>query len=213
MNEKLSKDNVEISKNINKYDNLTKEIKELLTKYKGKPNLEPFYSKLDLEYKNNINKNEQMIISIQEKCQSIGIDILDEEDIKNNNYQRKDTLLQSIHIGRGKLMDRKNMLDQREKDLKEAQVIATQIKDVAQNINQKVHKDTEAFDVIEENVNILDKNVDNAVKDLKDVRDMQGNRRNKMCILSIIILIIVISFLCLLIGLYWENIKKIFNKN
>ena len=212
MNEKLSKDNVEISKNINKYDNLTKEITELLTQYREKPNLEPFYSKLNIEYKNNTNKIEQMIISIQEKCQSIGINILDEEDIKNNNYQRKDTLLQSIQIGRGKLMDRKNMLDQREKDLKEAQVIATQIKDVAQNINQKVHQDQVAFDEIEENVNIIDENIDNAVKDLKDVQNMQGNRRKKMCILSIIVLIFVISFLCLMVGLYWENIKKIFTK-
>ena len=213
VNEQLSKDNYEISKNINKYDEISKEINDILTKNKEKPNLEPFYSKLNLEYKNNKIQSEKMIITIQEKIQSIGLDILNEEEIKNNNnFKRNDTLMKSIQIGKGELIGRKNMLEQRKKDLLEAQEIASHIKDVSKNINEKVNKDQEAFDAIEENVNILDNNTDGALNNLKEIQKMQKDRRKKLCIIWILIVVVVVTFIIVIIALYWENIKQIFKK-
>ena len=213
VNEQLSKDNYEISKNINKYDEISKEINDILTKNKEKPNLEPFYSKLNLEYKNNKIQSEKMIITILEKIQSIGLDILNEEEIKNNNnFKRNDTLMKSIQIGKGELIDRKNMLEQRKKDLLEAQEIASHIKDVSKNINEKVNKDQEAFDAIEENVNILDNNTDGALNDLKEIQKMQKDRRKKLCIIWILIIVVVATFIIVIIALYWEKIRQIFKK-
>ena len=153
-----------------------------------------------------------MSIKIQEQFQSKGVNILDEEEIKKIDiYQRKDSLMQSVQIGKGKLIDRQKMLDQRDKDLKEAQIVAAEIKDAAVNINVNLQKQGEALEVVNDNVDDASNNIDKAFNDIKDIKGMQDNRGKKICYLWLLIIFVVLSLFGVLIALFWEKIKGIFS--
>ena len=211
--EELSSQNAEISRNINKFDKLSKEISNILKEnYENQQHLEPFYSKLNSEYKNNNENYKKMIIEIERKCQSVGIEILDDTENKKNNFQRQDSMFESIQIGTGKLMDRKKLLEERDKELREAQIVAAQIKDVAQDMNKKVQQDNEAFDQIDDNVNQMETNVDSAVKNIQDIRNMQKTHGKRLCCICWMIIFVVFSLVAVIVGLFWDSIKKLINK-
>ena len=147
-----------------------------------------------------------MIISIERKCQNLGIN-LDEEE-KNQNFKRNDTLTESIQIGTGKLMDRKKMLEERDQELRKAQEVAAQIKDVAIDMNQKVQKDNEAFDAIEENVDVMSGNIDSAVKDIKEIQESQKDRGKCICKISIFIILVVVVLGLIVFGLLYDKLFK-----
>ena len=198
--------NMEITRNLNKYDNLKKEIEKILNENKNNPKLEPYYSKLNKEFKSNDENYKNMIISIERKCQNLGIN-LDEEE-KNQNFKRNDTLTESIQIGTGKLMDRKKMLEERDQELRKAQEVAAQIKDVAIDMNQKVQKDNEAFDAIEENVDVMSGNIDSAVKDIKEIQESQKDRGKCICKISIFIILVVVVLGLIVFGLLYDKLFK-----
>ena len=198
--------NMEITRNLNKYDNLKKEIEKILNENKNNSKLEPYYSKLNKEFKNNDENYKNMIISIERKCQNLGIN-LDEEE-KNQNFKRNDTLTESIQIGTGKLMDRKKMLEERDQELRKAQEVAAQIKDVAIDMNQKVQKDNEAFDAIEENVDVMSGNIDSAVKDIKEIQESQKDRGKCICKISIFIILVVVVLGLIVFGLIYDKLFK-----
>lgn len=198
--------NMEITRNLNKYDNLKKEIEKILNENKNNSKLEPYYSKLNKEFKNNDENYKNMIISIETKCQNLGIN-LDEEE-KNQNFKRNDTLTESIQIGTGKLMDRKKMLEERDQELRKAQEVAAQIKDVAIDMNQKVQKDNEAFDAIEENVDVMSGNIDSAVKDIKEIQESQKDRGKCICKISIFIILVVVVLGLIVFGLLYDKLFK-----
>ena len=198
--------NMEITRNLNKYDNLKKEIEKILNVNKNNSKLEPYYSKLNKEFKNNDENYKNMIISIERKCQNLGIN-LDEEE-KNQNFKRNDTLTESIQIGTGKLMDRKKMLEERDQELRKAQEVAAQIKDVAIDMNQKVQKDNEAFDAIEENVDVMSGNIDSAVKDIKEIQESQKDRGKCICKISIFIILVVVVLGLIVFGLLYDKLFK-----
>lgn len=198
--------NMEITRNLNKYDNLKKEIEKILNENKNNSKLEPYYSKLNKEFKNNDENYKNMIISIERKCQNLGIN-LDEEE-KNQNFKRNDTLTESIQIGTGKLMDRKKMLEERDQELRKAQEVAAQIKDVAIDMNQKVQKDNEAFDAIEENVDVMSGNIDSAVKDIKEIQESQKDRGKCICKISIFIILVVVVLGLIVFGLLYDKLFK-----
>ena len=202
----------QISKTLNRFDILSKEINQILIKYKDNKNLGTYYSKLEQEFNNNKSQYEEMSIKIQEQFQSKGVNILDEEEIKKiDNYQRKDSLMQSVQIGKGKLIDRQKMLDQRDKDLKEAQIVAAEIKDAAVNINVNLQKQGEALEVVNDNADDASNNIDKAFNDIKDIKGMQVNRGKKICNLWLLIIFVVLSLFGVLIALFWEKIKGIFS--
>ena len=198
--------NMEITRNLNKYDNLKKEIEKIINENKNNSKLEPYYSKLNKEFKNNDENYKNMIISIERKCQNLGIN-LDEEE-KNQNFKRNDTLTESIQIGTGKLMDRKKMLEERDQELRKAQEVAAQIKDVAIDMNQKVQKDNEAFDAIEENVDVMSGNIDSAVKDIKEIQESQKDRGKCICKISIFIILVVVVLGLIVFALLYDKIFK-----
>lgn len=198
--------NMEITRNLNKYDNLKKEIEKILNENKNNSKLEPYYSKLNKEFKNNDENYKNMIISIERKCQNLGIN-LDEEE-KNQNFKRNDTLTESIQIGTGKLMDRKKMLEERDQELRKAQEVAAQIKDVAIDMNQKVQKDNEAFDAIEENVDVMSGNIDSAVKDIREIQESQKDRGKCICKISIFIILVVVVLGLIVFGLLYDKLFK-----
>ena len=198
--------NMEITRNLNKYDNLKKEIEKILNENKNNSKLEPYYSKLNKEFKSNDENYKNMIISIERKCQNLGIN-LDEEE-KNQNFKRNDTLTESIQIGTGKLMDRKKMLEERDQELRKAQEVAAQIKDVAIDMNQKVQKDNEAFDAIEENVDVMSGNIDSAVKDIKEIQESQKDRGKCICKISIFIILVVVVLGLIVFALLYDKIFK-----
>lgn len=198
--------NMEITRNLNKYDNLKKEIEKILNENKNNSKLEPYYSKLNKEFKSNDENYKNMIISIERKCQNLGIN-LDEEE-KNQNFKRNDTLTESIQIGTGKLMDRKKMLEERDQELRKAQEVAAQIKDVAIDMNQKVQKDNEAFDAIEENVDVMSGNIDSAVKDIKEIQESQKDRGKCICKISIFIILVVVVLGLIVFGLLYDKLFK-----
>ena len=198
--------NMEITRNLNKYDNLKKEIEKILNENKNNSKLEPYYSKLSKEFKSNDENYKNMIISIERKCQNLGIN-LDEEE-KNQNFKRNDTLTESIQIGTGKLMDRKKMLEERDQELRKAQEVAAQIKDVAIDMNQKVQKDNEAFDAIEENVDVMSGNIDSAVKDIKEIQESQKDRGKCICKISIFIILVVVVLGLIVFGLLYDKLFK-----
>ena len=198
--------NMEITRNLNKYDNLKKEIEKIINENKNNPKLEPYYSKLNKEFKSNDENYKNMIISIERKCQNLGIN-LDEEE-KNQNFKRNDTLTESIQIGTGKLMDRKKMLEERDQELRKAQEVAAQIKDVAIDMNQKVQKDNEAFDAIEENVDVMSGNIDSAVKDIKEIQESQKDRGKCICKISVFIILVVVALGLIVFALLYDKIFK-----
>lgn len=198
--------NMEITRNLNKYDNLKKEIEKILNENKNNSKLEPYYSKLNKEFKSNDENYKNMIISIERKCQNLGIN-LDEEE-KNQNFKRNDTLTESIQIGTGKLMDRKKMLEERDQELRKAQEVAAQIKDVAIDMNQKVQKDNEAFDAIEENVDVMSGNIDSAVKDIREIQESQKDRGKCICKISIFIILVVVVLGLIVFGLLYDKLFK-----
>ena len=198
--------NMEITRNLNKYDNLKKEIEKILNENKNNSKLEPYYSKLNKEFKSNDENYKNMIISIETKCQNLGIN-LDEEE-KNQNFKRNDTLTESIQIGTGKLMDRKKMLEERDQELRKAQEVAAQIKDVAIDMNQKVQKDNEAFDAIEENVDVMSGNIDSAVKDIREIQESQKDRGKCICKISIFIILVVVVLGLIVFGLLYDKLFK-----
>ena len=198
--------NMEITRNLNKYDNLKKEIEKILNENRNNSKLEPYYSKLSKEFKSNDENYKNMIISIERKCQNLGIN-LDEEE-KNQNFKRNDTLTESIQIGTGKLMDRKKMLEERDQELRKAQEVAAQIKDVAIDMNQKVQKDNEAFDAIEENVDVMSGNIDSAVKDIKEIQESQKDRGKCICKISIFIILVVVVLGLIVFGLLYDKLFK-----
>jgi methyl-accepting chemotaxis protein len=198
--------NMEITRNLNKYDNLKKEIEKILNENRNNSKLEPYYSKLSKEFKSNDENYKNMIISIERKCQNLGIN-LDEEE-KNQNFKRNDTLTESIQIGTGKLIDRKKMLEERDQELRKAQEVAAQIKDVAIDMNQKVQKDNEAFDAIEENVDVMTDNIDSAVKDIKEIQESQKDRGKCICKISVFIILVVVALGLIVYALIYDKIKK-----
>lgn len=201
--QKYAEKNSNIRLTINNYTSLKTEIENLLKKYSSNKKASEVYKKLKTEFTNSKDECMKFITEIIQKCQNFGFDIESEEK-EPQTRQRQDSILKQQVIV-GKLEDNKKFLEQRNKELKEAQVISSEIKHMAIQMNEQVKKDDENFDIIDKNVDDVEENIAKALSNLKQISKNQKKHRKQLLYLFIAIFVVIIICILLLYFMIWRH--------
>ena len=195
-NQKYSAKSSSIRININNYTSLKSEIENLLKKYAKNKKVSELYKKLKTEFTQSKDECMKFITEILEKCQKFGFDIENEQKAPETGEKQEPIMEQKVSVG--KLEDRKQFLELRNKELKDSLVIASEIKEMAIQMNEQVKKDDENFDIIDKNVDDVEENIAKALSNLKQISKNQKQERKKLFYLFGAILIFIIICIILL---------------
>ena len=126
--------------------------------------------------------------------------------IINENQQNK--LMTQLKIKN--IQKNSEALKIRRENLTDIQIIATQIKDLTNDMKIRVNNDDEAFKNIEDKVIEVNENVDRGFKDIKEIqKGMKENNKKVCCVIFLIIFVVVI--LCVVIyALYSDFFYNLF---
>ena len=185
--------------------NYTKNKKELLIDLENIKIEEIIYEDLKqklLSLKEKIKKKledkklEKMIIDLEENFNAIENDNNEQNNSSIINENQQNKLMTQLKI---KNIEKNSVaLKIRRENLTDIQIIATQIKDLTNDMKIRVNNDEEAFKNIEDKVIEVNENVDRGFKDIKEIqKGMKENNKKVCCVIFLIIFVVVI--LCVVI--------------
>ena len=185
--------------------NYTKNKKELLIDLENIKIEEIIYEDLKqklLSLKEKIKKKledkklEKMIIDLEENFNAIENDNNEQNNSSIINENQQNKLMNQLKIKN--IEKNSEALKIRRENLTDIQIIATQIKDLTNDMKIRVNNDEEAFKNIEDKVIEVNENVDRGFKDIKEIqKGMKENNKKVCCVIFLIIFVVVI--LCVVI--------------
>jgi t-SNARE complex subunit (syntaxin) len=197
--------------------NYTKNKKELLIDLENIKIEEIIYEDLKqklLSLKEKIKKKledkklEKMIIDLEENFNAIENDNNEQNNSSIINENQQNKLMTQLKIKN--IQKNSEALKIRRENLTDIQIIATQIKDLTNDMKIRVNNDDEAFKNIEDKVIEVNENVDRGFKDIKEIqKGMKENNKKVCCVIFLIIFVVVI--LCVVIyALYSDFFYNLF---
>ena len=180
--------------------NYTKNKKELLIDLENIKIEEIIYEDLKqklLSLKEKIKKKledkklEKMIIDLEENFNAIENDNNEQNNSSIINENQQNKLMTQLKIKN--IQKNSEALKIRRENLTDIQIIATQIKDLTNDMKIRVNNDDEAFKNIEDKVIEVNENVDRGFKDIKEIqKGMKENNKKVCCVIFLIIFVVVI---------------------
>ena len=197
--------------------NYTKNKKELLIDLENIKIEEIIYEDLKqklLSLKEKIKKKledkklEKMIIDLEENFNAIENNNNEQNNSSIINENQQNKLMTQLKIKN--IQKNSEALKIRRENLTDIQIIATQIKDLTNDMKIRVNNDDEAFKNIEDKVIEVNENVDRGFKDIKEIqKGMKENNKKVCCVIFLIIFVVVI--LCVVIyALYSDFFYNLF---
>ena len=197
--------------------NYTKNKKELLIDLENIKIEEIIYEDLkqkSLSLKEKIKKKledkkfEKMLIDLEENFNAIENDNNEQNNSSIINENQQNKLMTQLKIKN--IQKNSEALKIRRENLTDIQIIATQIKDLTNDMKIRVNNDDEAFKNIEDKVIEVNENVDRGFKDIKEIqKGMKENNKKVCCVIFLIIFVVVI--LCVVIyALYSDFFYNLF---
>ena len=180
--------------------NYTKNKKELLIDLENIKIEEIIYEDLKqklLSLKEKIKKKledkklEKMIIDLEENFNAIENDNNEQNNSSIINENQQNKLMTQLKIKN--IQKNSEALKIRRENLTDIQIIATQIKDLTNDMKIRVNNDDEAFKNIEDKVIEVNENVDRGFKDVKEIqKGMKENNKKVCCVIFLIVFVVVI---------------------
>ena len=180
--------------------NYTKNKKELLIDLENIKIEEIIYEDLkqkSLSLKEKIKKKledkkfEKMLIDLEENFNAIENDNNEQNNSSIINENQQNKLMTQLKIKN--IQKNSEALKIRRENLTDIQIIATQIKDLTNDMKIRVNNDDEAFKNIEDKVIEVNENVDRGFKDIKEIqKGMKENNKKVCCVIFLIIFVVVI---------------------
>ena len=118
-----------------------------------------------------------------------------EEEDDNEIPQQQEVILD--------LMNNKEVLEQRRKELEGIHKTAAILKDTTDQMAQNVHKQGEQLEIIENQVQDAKDNAINAKKEITDADEMSKGNSKKLCCFISIILITISVIVAIILSLYF----------
>ena len=139
------------------------------------------------------------IKAIKEKTQSFELNI----EMNKNNEEEDDNEIPQQQEVILDLMNNKEVLEQRRKELEGIHKTAALLKDTTDQMAQNVHKQGEQLEIIENQVQDAKDNAINAKKEITDADEMSKGNSKKLCCFISIILITISVIVAIILSLYF----------
>ena len=139
------------------------------------------------------------IKAIKEKTQSFELNI----EMNKNNEEEDDNEIPQQQEVILDLMNNKEVLEQRRKELEGIHKTAAILKDTTDQMAQNVHKQGEQLEIIENQVQDAKDNAINAKKEITDADEMSKGNSKKLCCFISIILITISVIVAIILSLYF----------
>ena len=186
------KEGQKIKSNIKKFEKTLKELTNNVQNSKDNGTAsQNTISKIDEELKKINQKEVGMIKAIREKIENYAS--FDENDNNNNQEENDDQEEQKQELVLD-LMNNKEILEQRRKELQDIHKTSAMIKDTTEQMKQDLYKQGEILTNVEDNVFKTDENVEDAGKEiLKANEHSKGNTKRLCCLIFIVIVVVFVA--------------------
>ena len=186
------KEGQKIQSNIKKFEKTLKELTNNVQNSKDNGTAsQNTISKIDEELKKIKQKEVGMIKAIREKTENYAS--FDENDNNNNQEENDDQEEQKQELVLD-LMNNKEILEQRRKELQDIHKTSAMIKDTTEQMKQDLYKQGEILTNVEDNVFKTDENVEDAGKEiLKANEHSKGNTKRLCCLIFIVIVVVFVA--------------------
>ena len=186
------KEGQKIQSNIKKFEKTLKELTNNVQNSKDNGTAsQNTISKIDEELKKINQKEVGMIKAIREKIENYAS--FDENDNNNNQEENDDQEEQKQELVLD-LMNNKEILEQRRKELQDIHKTSAMIKDTTEQMKQDLYKQGEILTNVEDNVFKTDENVEDAGKEILKANEYsKGNTKKLCCTIFIVILVVIVA--------------------
>ncbi len=186
------KEGQKIKSNIKKFEKTLKELTNNVQNSKDNGTAsQNTISKIDEELKKINQKEVGMIKAIREKIENYAS--FDENDNNNNQEENDDQEEQKQELVLD-LMNNKEILEQRRKELQDIHKTSAMIKDTTEQMKQDLYKQGEILTNVEDNVFKTDENVEDAGKEILKANEYsKGNTKRLCCTIFIVILVVIVA--------------------
>ena len=193
------KEGQKIQSNIKKFEKTLKELTNNVQNSKDNGTAsQNTISKIDEELKKINQKEVGMIKAIREKTENYAS--FDENDNNNNQEENDDQEEQKQELVLD-LMNNKEILEQRRKELQDIHKTSAMIKDTTEQMKQDLYKQGEILTNVEDNVFKTDENVEDAAKEIDKANEYSKGNTKKLCCLIFIVIVVVFVAVAIVLSL------------
>ena len=193
------KEGQKIKSNIKKFEKTLKELTNNVQNSKDNGTAsQNTISKIDEELKKINQKEVGMIKAIREKIENYAS--FDENDNNNNQEENDDQEEQKQELVLD-LMNNKEILEQRRKELQDIHKTSAMIKDTTEQMKQDLYKQGEILTNVEDNVFKTDENVEDAGKEILKANEYSKGNTKKLCCLIFIVIVVVFVAVAIVLSL------------
>jgi len=193
------KEGQKIQSNIKKFEKTLKELTNNVQNSKDNGTAsQNTISKIDEELKKINQKEVGMIKAIREKTENYAS--FDENDNNNNQEENDDQEEQKQELVLD-LMNNKEILEQRRKELQDIHKTSAMIKDTTEQMKQDLYKQGEILTNVEDNVFKTDENVEDAGKEILKANEYSKGNTKKLCCLIFIVIVVVFVAVAIVLSL------------
>ena len=193
------KEGQKIQSNIKKFEKTLKELTNNVQNSKDNGTAsQNTISKIDEELKKINQKEVGMIKAIREKIENYAS--FDENDNNNNQEENDDQEEQKQELVLD-LMNNKEILEQRRKELQDIHKTSAMIKDTTEQMKQDLYKQGEILTNVEDNVFKTDENVEDAGKEILKANEYSKGNTKKLCCLIFIVIVVVFVAVAIVLSL------------
>lgn len=193
------KEGQKIQSNIKKFEKTLKELTNNVQNSKDNGTAsQNTISKIDEELKKINQKEVGMIKAIREKTENYAS--FDENDNNNNQEENDDQEEQKQELVLD-LMNNKEILEQRRKELQDIHKTSAMIKDTTEQMKQDLYKQGEILTNVEDNVFKTDENVEDAGKEILKANEYSKGNTKRLCCLIFIVIVVVFVAVAIVLSL------------
>ena len=193
------KEGQKIKSNIKKFEKTLKELTNNVQNSKDNGTAsQNTISKIDEELKKINQKEVGMIKAIREKTENYAS--FDENDNNNNQEENDDQEEQKQELVLD-LMNNKEILEQRRKELQDIHKTSAMIKDTTEQMKQDLYKQGEILTNVEDNVFKTDENVEDAGKEILKANEYSKGNTKRLCCLIFIVIVVVFVAVAIVLSL------------
>lgn len=193
------KEGQKIQSNIKKFEKTLKELTNNVQNSKDNGTAsQNTISKIDEELKKINQKEVGMIKAIREKIENYAS--FDENDNNSNQEENDDQEEQKQELVLD-LMNNKEILEQRRKELQDIHKTSAMIKDTTEQMKQDLYKQGEILTNVEDNVFKTDENVEDAGKEILKANEYSKGNTKKLCCLIFIVIVVVFVAVAIVLSL------------
>ena len=193
------KEGQKIQSNIKKFEKTLKELTNNVQNSKDNGTAsQNTISKIDEELKKINQKEVGMIKAIREKTENYAS--FDENDNNNNQEENDDQEEQKQELVLD-LMNNKEILERRRKELQDIHKTSAMIKDTTEQMKQDLYKQGEILTNVEDNVFKTDENVEDAGKEILKANEYSKGNTKRLCCLIFIVIVVVFVAVAIVLSL------------